>query len=331
MKFGFLLGKFLPLHAGHEHLIRTALDNCDLLTIMVCSLEREPIRGVVRHDWMEMIFPQARVVHVDEELPQYPEEDPENFWDIWRDVVKRNHPEDIDIVFSSEEYGDRLAQELGAVHFCVDQPRITFPVSGTKCRANPFEQWEYLSHIVRPYFTKGFLITGPESTGKSTLTERLAQHFNTIGVQEYARQWIDNHNGEWEFKDLDTFAQVQMDHIYWAKRRANKVFFTDTNQIATEIFSKAYFDMVSPNVRGKVRFHSKDNIDFAFLMDVDCPWVDDGQRDFPDQAVRQFMLSEHERYLKDLGIPYMTLSGSWDEKFNKAVAHVEHVLATTSY
>lgn len=324
MRFGMLLGKFMPLHAGHEHLIRTALENCDLLTILVCSLKSEPIPGVVRHDWMEMTFPQARVIHVEEEVPQYPEEDPENFWDIWRDLVKRHHPEDIDVVFSSEDYGYRLAQELNSYHFCVDQPRITYPVSGTKCRENPYAQWEYLSPIVRPYFVKGFLITGPESTGKSTFTEKLAKHYNTIGVQEYARQWIDNNNGEWGYEDLNIFAKTQEEHIYWAHKRANKVFFADTNAIATEIFSQAYFDKISPTVKQMRRFGGQ-HLSFAFLMNVDCEWVDDGQRDFPDQAVRQFMFNEHERYLIEAKIPYLTLSGTWEEKFEAATAKIREL------
>lgn len=323
MKFGMLLGKFMPLHAGHEHLIRTALENCDLLTILVCSLEREPIPGAVRHDWMEMTFPQARVIDVRDEVPQEPSEHPD-FWNIWRNLVNKYHPEDIDVVFSSEDYGDQLARELGADHFCVDKPRLTYPISGTKMRENPYANWDFISHIVRPYFVKGILVTGPESTGKSTITERLAQHFNTIGVQEYARQWIDNNNEEWVYADLDTFAQTQLEHIYWARRRANKIFFTDTDAIATEIFSKAYFDKVSHTVRSLARWQK--DIHFAFLMDVDCPWVDDGQRDFPDQGVRQMMLNDHEQFLIDRKIPYLKLSGTWDEKFNTAVNKVNELI-----
>jgi HTH-type transcriptional repressor of NAD biosynthesis genes len=326
MKRGLLLGKFMPLHLGHEHLIRTALEHCDMLTILVCSLEREPIPGSVRHDWMEMTFPQARCIDVRDEVPQEPAEHPE-FWDIWRNLVKKYHPENIDVVFSSELYGYQLAEEVGAVHHLVDLDRKTYPISGTAIRENPYENWDFLSAIVRPYFTKGILITGPESTGKSTFTQQLADYFDTIGVQEYAREWIDNHEGNWSYEDLDIFAIVQEEGIYWARQRANKVFFADTNAIATEIFSLAYFQKVSSTVRSHVRFaNTPGHIKFAFLMDIDCPWVDDGQRDFPDPVIRRFMFNEHERYLIERDIPYMKLSGTWPQKFAAAVNKVEELL-----
>src|SRR5690242_304352 len=126
---GLVLGKFLPYHAGHAHLIRTARAAVDELTVLVCSIAREPIDGPVRHRWVATAHPDCRVLHVDEEVPQAPEEHPD-FWPIWTDLICR-YAGEVDAVFTSEEYGDELARRLGARHVCVDRERTLYPVSGT--------------------------------------------------------------------------------------------------------------------------------------------------------------------------------------------------------
>jgi len=67
---GLVLGKFLPYHAGHPHLIRTARAQCDELTVLVCSVRREPIPGALRFRWVRDAHPDCRVVHVAEEVPR---------------------------------------------------------------------------------------------------------------------------------------------------------------------------------------------------------------------------------------------------------------------
>ena len=85
MTRGLVLGKFLPYHAGHAHLIRAARAQVDELVVLVCSVEREPIPGALRFRWVRDSHSDCRVVHVAEEVPQAPEDDPE-FWPIWTDL-----------------------------------------------------------------------------------------------------------------------------------------------------------------------------------------------------------------------------------------------------
>jgi NadR type nicotinamide-nucleotide adenylyltransferase len=151
MTTGFLLGKFLPLHRGHMYLIETAMAQVDHLTVLVCTLAREPIPGALRYQWMRELYPAVNVQHFAEDVPQYPEEHPD-FWDIWLNVIRRYVPVGPDIVFSSELYGDKLAEVLGARHVCVDLPRQTFPVSGTAVRANPQAYQQLLPPVVQAYF-----------------------------------------------------------------------------------------------------------------------------------------------------------------------------------
>src|SRR5690242_12083484 len=108
MTRGFLLGKFMPPHNGHVTLCDFAKSYCDGLTVLVCTRPSEPIDGNLRLAWMRELCPETRVVHYDREVPQEPSEHPD-FWTIWRGIVRGVHPEPIDLVFASEDYGSRLA------------------------------------------------------------------------------------------------------------------------------------------------------------------------------------------------------------------------------
>ncbi|HEY4720238.1 MAG TPA: adenylyltransferase/cytidyltransferase family protein, partial [Anaerolineae bacterium] len=80
MTAGFLLGKFLPVHRGHMYIIEYGRSRVDHLTVLVCSLERDPIPGELRYGWVKQLFPDANVQHCDDEIPSYPHEHPD-FWD----------------------------------------------------------------------------------------------------------------------------------------------------------------------------------------------------------------------------------------------------------
>src|SRR5262245_10619902 len=70
---GFLLGKFLPPHRGHQYLIEFARAYVDRLTVLVCTIEQEPIPGRLRYQWMCEAFPGVDLVHHTDEIPQAPE------------------------------------------------------------------------------------------------------------------------------------------------------------------------------------------------------------------------------------------------------------------
>jgi HTH-type transcriptional regulator, transcriptional repressor of NAD biosynthesis genes len=178
---GFLLGKFLPPHRGHQYLIEFARNYVDRLTVLVCTIEQEPIPGHLRYQWMCEAFPGVDLVHHTDAIPQAPEEHPQ-FWDIWRASIRRHVPGRIDYVFASEDYGERLAAELGARFVPVDRERRNVPVSGRAIRQDPMAHWDELLAPVRPYYLKRICIC---DSGQSGLAERLAARFRTVCVHAY--------------------------------------------------------------------------------------------------------------------------------------------------
>jgi HTH-type transcriptional regulator, transcriptional repressor of NAD biosynthesis genes len=151
MSTGFILGKFMPVHRGHMHLIDYAKQRVARLTVLVCSLDREPIPGLLRYRWVADLFPEVDVRHFAEDVPQYPHEHPD-FWNIWLGIIRRYVPDGPDYVFTSETYGDRLAAVLGARHVCVDLGRERFPVSGTAVRHDPEKYRGFIPPAVQAYF-----------------------------------------------------------------------------------------------------------------------------------------------------------------------------------
>ena len=186
---GMILGKFMPVHKGHQHLIDFARRQVEHLTILVGSLSSEPIPGHLRYQWVQELYPDVTVVHCTDENPQYPHEHPD-FWAIWVRSIRKFLPVGPDAIFSSEEYGEELARHLGAVHIPCDLSRSAVPVSATQIREDPYASWRYIPEPVRPYSAKRVVVYGPESTGKTTLAARLAEHYRTVWVPEYARSYL---------------------------------------------------------------------------------------------------------------------------------------------
>ncbi len=313
MTTGFLLGKFMPPHDGHVLLAATAQALVDRLTILVCSLPDDPIPGPLRLQWMRELFPGADVVAHDVPVPQAPDEHPD-FWPIWRDIVRTAHPDDIDIVFASEAYGARLAEEAGARFVMVDPDRAAVPVSASAIRADPFAHWRHIPVPVRPWFARTICLHGPESTGKSTLAPQLARHFDTLYVPEYGRTYCEQHGIDLTMADLLAIGQTHAAMTRALLRQCNKRLILDTDPVMTAAWARMLFDRQDPWFE---RFD--ETADLYLLLDIDIPWVDDGTRFFgeADRRRRFFDLSRDE--LERRGLPYVVIGGAPDERLARAI------------
>lgn len=326
MTHGMVLGKFLPPHQGHMYLVEFARRWVEDLTVVVGTLAAEPIPGALRYAWMRELFPDARVVHLEDENPQDPSEHPD-FWTIWRTSLQRVlPPRPLTHVFASEPYGERLAAELGATFIPVDLGRVARPVSGTAIRRDPWAHWSFLPLVVRPHFLKRICIFGPESTGKSTLAAALARHYGTIAVPEYARTLIEWRKGELAESDLECIARGQIASEEALARQATHLLVCDTDVLTTRIWSEIMFDRCAPWIAAQARARS---YDLTLLLDVDVPWIDDIVRYLPDD--RRSFFDRCERMLRDAGRPYVVIRGDWDARWASAVAAVDRLCAQTGW
>lgn len=318
---GFVLGKFMPPHAGHAFLCRAATQLCDELTILVCSLDGDPIPGSVRFDWMKQLFPEARVLHYGEDIAQEPGDHPE-FWALWRDLINSVHPEPVAKVFGSDPSVHQLAAELGATCVILDPDREAMPVPATAVRQGPQGNWELLPPVVRLYFARRVCVTGPESTGKSTLTRDLARHYDTLYMPEYGRIYDEHYRpADWTPAHLVTIAQTHQAMRRALLPEANRVLVEDTDALLTEVWCDALAGEIDPWFNGEIEL-----ADLYLLTDIDVPWVSDGLRLFGKDEERRAFFEKAKAVLDRRGANYIVLSGTWDERKAKAIAAVDALL-----
>jgi HTH-type transcriptional repressor of NAD biosynthesis genes len=96
----------------------------------------------------------------------------------------------IDCAFTSEAYGAELAQRLGARHVAVDPARALVPISASALRADPSAGWEHLAPCVRQDLARRVVLVGAESTGKTTLAQRLAARLRQRSAAVSGTQWV---------------------------------------------------------------------------------------------------------------------------------------------
>lgn len=320
---GFLLGKFMPPHEGHLLLCDVASDLVDELTVLVCSRDCEPIPGDLRLNWIkESLDNKARVLHLHQEIPQEPREH-QDFWNIWRRTIRELHPEPIDMVFGSEDYILRLATELEAEPFIVDKERNLVPVSATQIRNNPQLYWEHIPRAVRPFFQKRICILGPESTGKSELSQRLANHFSTLYLPEYGRDYDATYRQgkDWQSSDFTAIARGHQALRRKLAQRSGYFFFEDTDLLQTIVWAEYLVGKVPADLEKLL-----ENWEFAafyLLLKPDVAWQDDGTRYSGEIEVRGWFFNKLRTILSDLQLPFEVISGEdWASREKAAKAAI---------
>ena len=326
VKRGFILGKFLPPHAGHVTLIEAALGLVDQLTILLCALPSDPIPGETRLAWMRQLFPAANVILFSEDVPQEPADHPD-FWEIWTEIVSRVHPEPIDYVFAGEDYGAGLAGHLDAFFVPLggrilnsDQAGVG-GLSGAAVRENPWAHWQYLPAPVRDHYALTVSLHGVESVGKSSLAERLAAHYRTILVPEYGRAHCEAHGTDCREADLLLIGEAQQASIEAARPWCNRILIADTDALMTAAWSQ----MMIGHLPDQLICHRK--ADLYLMLSTDAPFVDDGTRVYKATEERERFDRIARAALKVARVPVVNIFGSWDERFEAAVAAIDTLIA----
>ena len=328
MKRGFLLGKFMPPHAGHIALIEAARRLVDELTILVCSLPDDPIPGQQRFDWMKSLFPGCRVVWHGAPVPQAPDGNP-HFWPIWRGIAAKAHPEPIDYVFAGENYGEELARQIGGLFVPLGARVLGADQSGlggltsTAIRSDPWSHWAFLPPPVRDHYALTVCLHGVESVGKSMLAERLAAHYSTIVVPEYGRSHCETYGTDCREQDLLLIGSAQQAMIDGARPWCNRLLIADTDALMTAAWSQMMIGY-SPD---ELICHRQ--ADLYVVLGTDAPFIDDGTRVYRDDERARFDRVARE-VLAVARANTVEIAGSWDERFDKACAAIDDLLRRRS-
>ncbi|MBI6549048.1 multifunctional transcriptional regulator/nicotinamide-nucleotide adenylyltransferase/ribosylnicotinamide kinase NadR [Xenorhabdus lircayensis] len=340
---GVVFGKFYPLHTGHIYLIQRASSQVDELHVVLCydevrdrelfinsSMSQQPTVSD-RLRWLLQTFKYQKNIHIhafDEQgMEPYP-----NGWESWSKGVKAFMaakgicPQ---YIYSSEAQDvSRYKEHFGVETVLIDPQRSFMNISGSQIRQAPFRYWEYIPTEVKPFFVRKVAILGGESSGKSTLVNKLANMFNTTSAWEYGREYVFSHLGGDEmalqYSDYDKIALGHAQYLDFSVKYANKVAFIDTDFVTTQAFCKRYEGKEHPFVQAMIDAY---RFDLVILLENNTPWVSDGLRSLGSERDRKEFQHLLESLLKKNNIDYVCVnSPDYDQRFLRCVELVQQML-----
>lgn len=163
---------------------------------------------------------------------------------------------------------------------------------------------------------KKIVIIGPESTGKSTLTQALAAAYNEPWVNEYAREYITDLTRPYEFEDLLQIAKGQVYAEDIAMKNARKYLFIDTDLQVLAVWSNHKFGKTAPWILEQIKNRK---YDLYLLTNIDIPWESDPQREYPDPGMRNYFFDLYHNLLQKSSAPFEIIEGNYMDRFDSAM------------
>ncbi|RLD61290.1 MAG: ATPase [Bacteroidetes bacterium] len=164
------------------------------------------------------------------------------------------------------------------------------------------------------------VITGPESSGKSTLTEHLATHYKTLWVAEYAREYIENLDREYNYNDILQIAKGQIARENELATKTDKFLFCDTGLIVPKIWCDVKFGKCHPWIQDIIKTH---HYDLYLLCKPDIPWQADPQRENPND--RDVLFEHYLDELKTRNLLYFIVEGKEGKRLCNSIQYIEDI------
>ncbi|MDM8535443.1 AAA family ATPase [Desulfobacterales bacterium HSG17] len=321
MKRGLTLGKYAPLHKGHQLVIETALAEMDEVYVIIYdSPEVTDIPLPVRSEWIRKLYPETRVIEA---------------WDGPCEVgdsteIKANHENyiinklklpEMNAFYSSEFYGKHMSKALKAVNRIVDPGRKNNNISGSQIRINPYKYRKFISPSVYRDLISNVVFLGAPCTGKTSIVKRLAQEFQTQWMPEYGREYWEK-NQENRQLSLDQLVEIAEIHRIKEDKKlenSDKYLFTDTNAITTYMFSRYYHNNADLRLE-ELALKASARYDIVFLCDIDIPYENTWDRS--GEIKRKIFQKQIIADLKIRKIPCFLLKGNME----KRVEQVKYIL-----
>jgi NadR type nicotinamide-nucleotide adenylyltransferase len=169
---------------------------------------------------------------------------------------------------------------------------------------------------------KRILILGPESTGKSTLAEKLAEHYAEPWVPEVAREYLEQLDRPYGYDDLLQIGRQQMQLEDEMAAGAKNHLFCDTDLRVIQVWSQHRFGKVDPWVLEEI---TRRTYDLILLCAPDLPWQEDPLREHPELEMRQQFFDVYQQLTQASGFPWALISGDTAERLSTAIQAVDYL------
>jgi NadR type nicotinamide-nucleotide adenylyltransferase len=293
---GLVVGRFLPLHRGHQYLIEFAKRSVKALTVVVLSQADDPVA----------------TVHV---LTTPVKLGAPGWQATFAAAVHKLAPK-VSHFFSSELAYREAAHAIRAQFVPVDPSRIAVPISGTAIRTNVMDHFHYLAPAARPWFVRRIAVVGAESTGKSTLCARLREELGATIVPEWTRVLVESGQAALASSQVQLAARSQIaseDALARQPPGANGgLLVCDTELRTIQLWAERLFTGdTNPWIGEAARARP---YDLYLLCMPDIPFIGAREWDRPEER-RRF----HAHLTAALaGQPVVELAGSRDDRFRVA-------------
>ncbi len=164
-------------------------------------------------------------------------------------------------------------------------------------------------------------LIGPESTGKTTLCEKLAQHYNTISNPEYSRNFVESLERKYSESDVIHCFEKQISLERELLKRANKILFADTEAIMSKVWLEDVFNSSSSLIEQNIREHP---YDLYLLTSPDLAFENDPVRENPHR--REFFFDWYEKELRSRNLNYQIIEGVGLERMENAIKAIDLLL-----
>lgn len=168
---------------------------------------------------------------------------------------------------------------------------------------------------------KIIVITGAESTGKSTLTERLANHFGVPFIPEIAREYVENLNRKYTYSDVENIAKMQIEQFNGITRSNAPYIFVDTWLIVSKIWFEFVYNQIPDWLINEIQ---KTKIDLFLICDIDLPWIYDPIRENGGEN-RKILQNKYIENITKFNFDYKIVSGIDDARFNCALNYLNEL------
>ena len=170
------------------------------------------------------------------------------------------------------------------------------------------------------------VVIGPESTGKSTLCEELAEHYKTLWCPEFARKYLDKNGKDYNYDDLLTIAkgQIQLEESQLsAVNNQQSAVFIDTDMYVMKVWCEFAFNKCHSWILNQIAIRK---YDLYLLCNIDLPWVKDELREYPDVATRNKLYHFYKEAMINQQVPWVDISGNYSDRFKKATTAIDMII-----
>ena len=314
----------MPPHKGHEMTITFGAKMCEKMFVLISGKPNDDLSVDVRQSILGAEFDLHSNVYIHKMYDPIAEPTYDSqgiaiedwFWKYWVHRITIQFG-DIDVIFTNDHYGKRLAEELDAKWMPLDINREAIDISATKLREDPEKYRKYA--LNKNISSKTIAVVGPESSGKSTMVKYLHKELNCGMVPEYGRivSELKKDLTEKDFEQILIGQRLMLSKV----QSLNTITIADTESYTTKLFADIYLKHQSVHINSRISWYTMtDPIDFYILLEPNMPWVDDGTRILDDARLRYFFFDNMKEYLDRNRKRYTVINSSkYEERYTQAL------------